>query len=93
MGDPCVLTQESKLLRLRVYATAECCNVLVALLDVVTGGAELSENNRMLLVENGLLGTAEVLELRTQIVDIGRGFLLQGQHVPFLRLHSCGDVG
>ena len=63
--DPCVMTQDSELLCLRVYAAAECCNVLVALLDIVMGSMEPGENNRMLLVENGLLGTAEVLELRT----------------------------
>ena len=61
--DSRVLTQGGQLLRLRVYAAAECCNVTVALLDVVTGSPKLSENNRMLLVEDGLLRTAEPLYL------------------------------
>lgn len=71
-----VLTQGGQLLSLSVYAAAECCNVAVALLDIVTGSLELSENNRMLPVKDGLLGTAELLYLRTQVVDIGGGLLL-----------------
>jgi hypothetical protein len=61
--DLCVLTQGGELLRLRVYAATQCCDVTVALLDVVMGSPEPSKNNRMLLVEEGLLRSSEALYL------------------------------